>query len=388
MVGHPVGERRLRTRRSRSPAAPAAAHALKPATVRARLWLPARPACRPARFTSFTLQLATPDGDQTLTGLSVHLPAGDRRAASKRSRPAPNPKPPQGTCGPESEIGQATASSRPGPDPVHRHRRTRLHHRPIRGRAVRPVDRHPRGRRPVQPRQRGRALEDQRRPAAPPRSRSPAPLPTSCKASAGPRPASRSISDDVNVTVNRPDFEYNPTSCNPMQHHRHPHRRRRARQPTSPRPSRSQAARTCRFKPGVTATTQGKTSKADGASLRPDRSNPGRAKRTSPRRSCTIPATCPRGSRRSRKRASPRRSKPTPPPVPKARIIGTADVHTPVLKNPLTGPIYLVSHGNAAWPDAELVLQGEGITLILDGQTAIKKGVTTSSFLIGPRRAV
>ncbi|MHB8531667.1 MAG: hypothetical protein ACYDC2_02995, partial [Solirubrobacteraceae bacterium] len=66
---------------------------------------------------------------------------------------------------------------------------------------------------------------------------------------------------------------------------------------------------------------------------------------------------------------------------PPGSNVGTVVVRTPALPEPLSGPAYLVSHGGAAFPDLDLLLEGDhGVRVLLEGNTDIKNGVTTSTF--------
>ncbi len=69
---------------------------------------------------------------------------------------------------------------------------------------------------------------------------------------------------------------------------------------------------------------------------------------------------------------------------PGGSFVGGVRANTPVLSGKLKGPAILVSHADAAFPDLDLVLETEGVRVILVGNTNIKNAITTTSFATLP----
>ena len=133
------------------------------------------------------------------------------------------------------------------------------------------------------------------------------------------------------------------------------------------------------FKPSFTASTQGKTSKAAGASLLVKVAQKA-GEADIHRVDLQLPLPLPSRLTTLQKACSEAQFAADPAGCPAASAVGTAIARTPILNGPLVGPAYLVSHGGAAFPDLEIVLQGEGVTIDLVGNTDIKKGITFSRF--------
>lgn len=182
----------------------------------------------------------------------------------------------------------------------------------------------------------------------------------------------------VDVTLDRPQFTINPTSCEPA-----------SVDATFTSTGGVGAAASSRFQvggcgelpfhPGFSAFTSSRTSKANGASLTVDvTQKPGEANIR--KVEVQLPVQLPSRLSTLQKACTLAQFDSNPAGCPAGSMVGSATARTPILSSPLSGPAYLVSHGAAAFPDLEYVLQGEGVTIILDGKTDIKKGITYSRF--------
>ena len=331
-------------------------------------------------FTSFALELSRPDGDQTLSAVSMHLPPGNAAVLSSVTL-CDEAQANADACPPESQVGEATAVAGVGSEPY------------VEGGGkvfiTGPYGGAPFGLEIVTPAVAG-----------------PFNLGTvtvRSKLFINPENASVTIVSDplptqlrgiplqlkrVLVSVNRPGFEFNPTNCSPMSIEGSVSGSEGASASVSS-PFDVTGCQNLPFAPKLTAVAGGHGSKADGTSLAVTVTSggvgsSGVAQAGIAKVDLALPVALSSRLSTLQKACTEATFNANPASCNEDSVIGYATIHTPVLSNPLSGPAYLVSHGGAAFPDVEFVLQGEGITLLLDGKTDIKAGVTYSRFESAP----
>jgi hypothetical protein len=325
-------------------------------------------------FSPFTATFSRQDGEQNVAGVTVTTPPGVLGTLRGVER-CPEPQASQGTCGANSLIGHTTVAAGTGPDPYWVQAGQVFLTGPYKGA--------PFGLSVVVPAVAGpfnlgnvvvRAAID-----------------------VNPHTAQITVVSDslprildgvpldvrtVNVTIDRPNFMFNPTSCEPLTVNGSLSSTQGAIASLS---SRFQAANCANlpFKPVFTVNTQAKTSKQTGASLNVKYVS-GAGQANTRQVAVSLPKALPARLTTIQQACTEAAFAANPASCPAGSVIGTATASTPVLPGTVTGPVYLVSHGGAAFPDVVAILQGEGVKVELVGSVDIKHGITSSTFASVP----
>ncbi|HEY3829252.1 MAG TPA: hypothetical protein VGL57_08655 [Solirubrobacteraceae bacterium] len=327
-------------------------------------------------FTPFTLTMSRPDADQTLAGLSVQLPPGLSGNLSKVQL-CGEPQASTGDCPAGSLIGHTVVSAGLGNDPF-----------TVEGGQVfitGPYKGAPFGLSILNPAQAGPFNLGY--------------VVVRAKVEVDPTTAALHIVSDplptikdgialqiqhVNVTVDRPEFTFNPTDCNPLKLTGTMTSSEGASASVET-PFQVTNCASLAFRPGLEVSTSGKTSKAKGASLDVKLiypSGPAGTLANIAKVKVELPKQLPSQLKTLQKACTEAVFDADPESCPAASRVGEATATTPILAGGLAGPAYFVSHGGAKFPELVVVLKGEdGVTVDLHGETFIsKKGITSSTF--------
>ena len=323
------------------------------------------------QFTNFDLTISRQDGEQSLSGITVHTPpgllgkiAGIPRCEGTAAESSTEP------CPAGSQIGTATSAVGPGSEPyVDSEGKVYLTGAygdgPFGLKVEVPAKAGPFNLGTVVVRS---AITIDKRSGAITVTSNPLPqsidgIPLRLKA--------------VKVDINRPDFMFNPTNCEtqsvsaglsgvPANTGEAPGGVQRSV------PFTASSCASLGFAPGFTASTEANWTKNGGTGFFVKvTQKPGEA--SIRKVELELPEVLPSRLPTLQQACTEQQFAKNPAGCPEASFVGTATAHTPVLAVPLSGPAILVSHGGLAFPDLVFLLQGEGVHVELVGNTDIKK---------------
>jgi len=332
-------------------------------------------------FSPFTLAFGRTDADEFLSGLSLRMPPGLLGMLSKVTL-CKEPQGALGTCGPESLIGHTQVLTGPGAEPFL-----------VTGGQVFLTEGYkgaPYGLSIVVPAKAG--------PYTLSGTTGTGMVVVRAAISVDPHTAALTVTSDplpteldgiplqlkvVNVTIDRPGFTFNPTSCEKQAIDG----TLASVQGKAASVSSSFQVTNCAalaFKPSFKVSTLGKTSRKNGASLDVKLTYPkdalGRDANIA-KVKVSLPKQLPSWLTTLQQACPDTTFAANPALCSAGSVVGIARASTPVLPVGLIGPVYFVSHGGAKFPELVVVLQGDGVRVDLAGETFIsRQGITSSTF--------